>query len=111
MNSLPGTSEEFLAALLALPVFLQTETEARPSIEPGPRLAQAVVAGFRLQGTTMNHWCKQNGITQQNANQAIRGSWNGPKAKQLLSMIVPASGADALLNISEHKGKAEVTGT
>jgi hypothetical protein len=80
-------------------------------IEPGYQLARAVIAGFRLQGTTMNHWCKQNGITQQNANQAIRGSWNGPKAKQLLLAIVQASGAGNLLNVSEQTGKGEVVET
>jgi hypothetical protein len=102
-----GSPEQFLAALLALPVFIQTEMEARRPIEPGPRLADAVMAGFRLRRTSLYKWCASSGLRQQNAHQILTGRWTGPTAKRHLEAMVEASGARALLTQSNEEGSKE----
>lgn len=51
-----------------------------------------VKAGFLLQGTSLHRWCIESDISRQNAAQALKGIWNGPKAQALRAKIVKASG-------------------
>ncbi|MGO2233490.1 MAG: hypothetical protein ACTH5B_05405 [Marinomonas sp.] len=60
-----------------------------------------VKAGFILQGSSLGRWCLNNGVSRQNAAQALKGIWNGPKSTALKELIVAASGIDG-----EENGEA-----
>ena len=53
-----------------------------------------VRAGFLLQGTSLNSWCKEAGIARQNADQVLLGQWKGPKASALMVRILAAAGVE-----------------
>ncbi|SHO55009.1 hypothetical protein [Vibrio quintilis] len=53
-------------------------------------------AGFIAQGASFSGWCKLHQVTPSNAKAALVGSWNGPKAKELRTKIIAASGIDQL---------------
>jgi hypothetical protein len=52
---------------------------------------QAVRAGFVLRGTTLNEWCRLNGVHIQNVRDAFLGRWQGPKAAELRQRVILAS--------------------
>ena len=54
---------------------------------------QKVRAGFIMNGTTLNEWCKTNGVHIQNVRSAFLGEWNGTKAAELRKRVTEASGA------------------
>lgn len=58
---------------------------------PGADLLRQVRAGFVAQGTSYTRWCRENGVLRANANQALIGAWDGPKAKKLRRRIIEAS--------------------
>ena len=51
-------------------------------------------AGFAIQGTSLNTWCKARGVKHQNARKALSGDWVGPKASALVTEIEQAAGVD-----------------
>ena len=53
---------------------------------------QKVRAGFIVKGTTLNEWCKANGVHIQNVRSAFLGEWNGAKAAELRKRALEASG-------------------
>lgn len=53
---------------------------------------QQARAGFILQGTTLNEWCRQHGAHIQNVRDAFFGKWNGPAAEALVARITQAAG-------------------
>lgn len=55
---------------------------------------QKVRAGFIVQGTTLNEWCRENGTHIQNVRAVFFGSWKGPKATHLKSRVMLAAGMD-----------------
>ncbi|GGK08733.1 hypothetical protein [Luteimonas terricola] len=59
--------------------------------EPSKDLYLRVRAGFVLQGTTLQTWCRQNGTHSSNAQRALIGSWDGPKARELRSRVIKAA--------------------
>lgn len=61
----------------------------------GAALAR-VRAGFALQGKTLTSWCRENGVTRQNARLAIIGAWDGPKSRAMRGRIFAAAGVDQL---------------
>lgn len=50
-----------------------------------------VRAGFIAQGTSLQAWCNQEGVTRQNADKALKEQWKGPKASLLVSRILQAA--------------------
>lgn len=60
---------------------------------PGPALLKEVRAGFTLQGTSLRAFCNREGLTYQNVYAALRGDWQGPKARELVFSTVEASKA------------------
>jgi len=56
-----------------------------------PVLYQHVRAGFVLNGTSLNAWCRANGVAHQNARSALMGEWTGPKAAEMVHRLVAAS--------------------
>jgi hypothetical protein len=70
-----------------------TPPPKRPqTIQPGGDLLNAVKAGFILQNTTFEQWCRSKGINRSNANVALLGGWRGPKAIKLIAKIKKAAG-------------------
>ena len=69
---------------------MQMQRPKKPS-SPGLDLYNKVRAAFILQGTTLNAWCLSNGIMRQNAQQALTGSWNGPKGRELREKMLKAA--------------------
>jgi hypothetical protein len=59
---------------------------------PGKRLVRHVRIGFIQQGSTLNAWCTQHGISVSGARQALIGTWDGPKGQQLRARLLEASG-------------------
>ncbi|MEC7308551.1 hypothetical protein [Vibrio crassostreae] len=53
-----------------------------------------VKAGFLLRGTTFSRWCIENNVQRQNATQALKGVWNGPKSTELKEKIIKSAGVD-----------------
>lgn len=43
-------------------------------------------------GTSFTAWCRSEGITRQNAEQALLGQWKGPTATALVARILAAAG-------------------
>ncbi|MDA5312305.1 MULTISPECIES: hypothetical protein [Vibrio] len=52
----------------------------------------ALKSGFVKQGTSFSRWCLDHGLNRANTKSAILGSWNGPKACELRTEAVIASG-------------------
>ncbi|MDZ4378783.1 MAG: hypothetical protein U0973_11580 [Xanthomonadaceae bacterium] len=59
---------------------------------PSLDLYRRVRAGFIVQDTTLNEWCKANAIKAPNARTCLVGSWDGPTARQLRARICEAAG-------------------
>lgn len=57
----------------------------------GPEILSQVRAGFVLQGTSLQAWCREQGLLRQNVRKCLLGEWNGPKAKQLRKKIIEAA--------------------
>lgn len=76
-------------------------------IMPSKKLAEAVMAGFRLRQTSLYKWCASSGLRQQNAHQILTGRWTGPTAKRHLEAMVEASGAKALLDLTTVEGRQQ----
>jgi hypothetical protein len=54
-------------------------------------LLNEVVGRFRIHGTNLTKWCKENGIKEPNARVYLLGERNGPKAKEWRQRIVNAA--------------------
>lgn len=64
-----------------------------PSLpQPGPDLVLAVRACFVRRGSSLGRWCRDHGVTIQNARLALLGGWNGPKGRSMRAKIIKASG-------------------
>jgi hypothetical protein len=61
--------------------------------EGGKRLYTLVRASFILRGTSFTAWCNDQGLRHANVRAAIIGTWTGPKATEVASRAVDASGA------------------
>ena len=59
----------------------------------GKERYQLVRAGLIVQGTTLTHWCRENGTCIQNVRDAFFGRWQGPKATDLTRRVLQAAGA------------------
>ena len=58
---------------------------------PSLDLYAEVRAGFVRKHTTLSQWCRANGVFRENARDALKGVWVGPKARQLIERLVQAS--------------------
>ncbi|AVL53258.1 hypothetical protein CEP88_12000 [Roseobacter denitrificans] len=50
-----------------------------------------VRAGFIVQGTSLQEWCRSAGVKRQNADKALLGQWQGEKASNLVQRILAAA--------------------
>jgi len=61
---------------------------------PGPDLISAVRAGLTMRHTSLERWCRGQGIQSTSARMALAGSWNGPKARRLRRRLLRAAGLE-----------------
>lgn len=59
---------------------------------PPSNLYDAVRAGFVVQNTTLNKWCKSNGVLLETARQTLAGLRRGDDAEKLRQRIMRAAG-------------------
>lgn len=59
-------------------------------------LLREVLSGFVLQGTTLNKFCKDNGIRRTWADKVLKFERNGKKAIALRKCLIEASKAQAI---------------
>lgn len=64
---------------------------AQPSLQPGRDLVRRVRIGFIGQDSSLSAWCREHGVHIGNARQALIGSWDGPKARDLRTRILKAA--------------------
>ena len=64
-----------------------------PMPETGPQLLAEVRAAFVRKGGSLSAWCAANSVHRQNATAALKGSWKGPRAAQLVERIVHGASA------------------
>jgi hypothetical protein len=50
-----------------------------------------VRSNFVAQGSTLNAWCRANGVHIQNVREAFFGTWRGPRADELVLRVVEAA--------------------
>ena len=67
-------------------------TAPSPSID----LLLQVRIGFLKQGTTLHGWCREHSIHVTGARQALIGTWNGEKGRNLRKRIVRAAQISAI---------------
>jgi hypothetical protein len=58
------------------------------------QLYASVRAGFIAKHTSLNKWCKENGIHRQNARDALLGIWAGDAGLAVRERLIEASGVD-----------------
>lgn len=73
-------------------------------VEPSQRLLDLVLAGFRLQRTTFNAWCRDHDISRVFCRQAVVGERNGPAAQELRRQVCEAAGAARLEEVAGNRG-------
>jgi len=56
-----------------------------------PEQYRAVKAAFVLRGSSLNAWCRSEGVAQQNVRRAFTGAWSGPTAERLISRVKQAA--------------------
>lgn len=56
------------------------------------QLYASVKAGFVIQQTSLHKFCKENGITRQNARKALLGQWKGKKGIEVKQLLIEKSG-------------------
>ncbi|EAQ65839.1 hypothetical protein MED121_01470 [Marinomonas sp. MED121] len=68
------------------------ESQSVKNIPPKNELYNKVKAGFILQGSSLARWCLDNDVARQNAAQALKGIWAGPKSSELKQRILDSAG-------------------
>lgn len=52
-----------------------------------------IKAAFVARGTTLNAWCRANGVHIQNVRDAAFGRWRGAGASALMAKVIDSAGA------------------
>ena len=58
---------------------------------PSKRMLRLVRAAFVEKGTSLNAWCRENGVVRRTAEQSLAGEIKSANAKKLISRIVDAA--------------------
>ena len=64
--------------------------------KPGMILHEVLIGAFKSKGTTMHHWCIENGIKPTAARCATYGQSGGKKGSALLERLIDAAGRDVV---------------
>jgi hypothetical protein len=71
---------------------VDAKTKSRATAAPpGADLYCAVRAAFVRRGTSLNAWCKSEGVSRQYAAQVLSGESTGPSAKALVARLLSAA--------------------
>jgi len=62
--------------------------------KPSEHLLKVVRANLVLRGLSFAAYCRQAGLTRQNARSALLGNWTGPKAQETVRQIVDDLGIE-----------------
>jgi len=60
-------------------------------MQPGQQLIQEVRAGFIRQGTSLNAYCRNNGIEGKTVHRLLSGKWDGEVAKRKRKQLMDAA--------------------
>ena len=66
------------------------------TLEPGLPFYNRVKAGFILQNSSLEAWCRKHKMRRQNVTSALLGGWRGPKARELVVRIARESKSEQL---------------
>ena len=64
--------------------------------DPGLPFYNRVKAGFILQNSSLEAWCREHNLRRQNVTSALLGGWRGPKARELVTRISAESKPEEL---------------
>lgn len=59
---------------------------------PSADLYRRVRAGFTIKEDSFTAWCKRNKLNVSNVREAICGSWDGPKGREIRAKALRESG-------------------
>lgn len=74
---------------------------------PGVHLYNALMAGFRANGTTLGAWLEGQTATQTEARNAAFGQNSSPKARALLAQMIEAAGPEIVRVVYESAVRGE----
>lgn len=63
-------------------------------VEPCEDLYKRVRARLVLAGKTFNALASEHGIARQNARKALTGEWRGPRAREVVRLLVQEAGLE-----------------
>ena len=64
--------------------------------QPGAILHDAIIGAFRSSGTSFGNWCRDRGMSPNNARNATYGIAKGPEGQKLLIELIQAAGPDVV---------------
>ena len=64
--------------------------------QPGAILHEVIAGAMRSSGTTLNEWCKSNGLARTTARQITFGMSAGPRSQALLNQLIDAAGREVV---------------
>ena len=70
-----------------------------PEFQPGLVLHEVISGAFRARGTSLEAWCKENGLTPMNVRNAAFGVSRTDAAKTTLDRVMDAAGREFILKI------------
>lgn len=67
--------------------------------QPGLVLYEVVLGAFKASGTPFEQWCKGNGITGNQARNALKGVYTGPTGptgREVMDRLIEGAGAEVV---------------
>lgn len=71
----------------------------QPEFQPGLILHEVISGALRAQGTSLEAWSKENGLTPMNVRNASFGVSRTDEARRVLNMAIDAAGRDFILKV------------
>lgn len=73
-------------------------TVMRVEFQPGAILHDVVSGAFRMQGTTLEQWCKAAGLKPMNVRYAMYGVIRSDAGQAAIEQVVEAAGRDVVIS-------------
>lgn len=74
-------------------------TRKAPEFQPGLILLDVLSGAFRARGTTLEGWCKDQGLSGMNMRNAALGASKSELAKKWLEKAIEAAGREFVLKV------------
>jgi hypothetical protein len=68
--------------------------QANNTVIDNQPLLNQIKAHFTLNGTSLNRFCLDKGIDPSHASKAIRGTWKGKRASEIITLISQETGIE-----------------